>query len=141
MVGGFAMEPTTAIASVIATYILPEAFKEGGKALGKGASEKVIQLINTIQEKFTASGIVGLLTRAEENPTKDNIKKVEGELETQMQEDDNFANTLKELVKLLQSEGVIPTTPDNTSKYKFDFHKEVKGSAFGDHASATYKEK
>lgn len=33
------MESVTAIASAIATYILPEALKEGGKALGKGVSQ------------------------------------------------------------------------------------------------------
>jgi hypothetical protein len=134
------MEPiTTIVESAIATYILPEAFKEGGKALGKGASEKVDQLINAISSKFTESGIAGLLTRVKEKPTEDNIKKVKDELEEQMNKDSDFANTLRELVKLLQLERVIPVNCDNKSNSSYTFNAEVKGSAFGENARVDNK--
>ncbi|MHC5732546.1 MAG: hypothetical protein ACYTXY_52530, partial [Nostoc sp.] len=62
------MEPITLTATAIATLIFSEALKEGGKALGKGISEKVAQLLSAIREKFQTAGTEGLLTRAQENP-------------------------------------------------------------------------
>ena len=100
------MEPITAVASTIAGWIFSEASKEVGKALGKGASDKVAQLIAAIREKFRAAGTEGLLTRAETQPTKRNIEIVEGELVTQMDEDEAFANKLRDLLQQLKSAGV-----------------------------------
>jgi hypothetical protein len=108
------MEPVT-IASTIAGWIFSEASKEVGKALGKGASDKVAQLIAAIREKFRAAGTEGLLTRAETQPTKRNIEIVEGELVTQMDEDKAFANQLRELVQQLKREGVIPNSAASTN--------------------------
>lgn len=101
------MEPITAIANTIAGVIFGEALKEGGKALGKGASEKVTQLISAIRDKFKTAGTEGLLARAQKQPTERNIEIVEGELVTQMEEDEVFAKKLAELVEQLKSVGVI----------------------------------
>ncbi|MCL6750994.1 hypothetical protein KBT16_08390 [Nostoc sp. CCCryo 231-06] len=101
------MEPLTLTATGIATLIFSEAFKEGGKALGKGVSEKVAQLLNAIREKFQAAGTEGLLTRAQENPIEKNTSRFQGELETQMEEDEAFANRLQELMTQLKSNETI----------------------------------
>ena len=50
------MEPITTVAGTIAALILGEAFKEGGKSLGKGASEKITQLFKVIREKLKLAG-------------------------------------------------------------------------------------
>jgi hypothetical protein len=107
MVRGFAMEPTTAIASVIATYILPEAFKEGGKALGKGVSQAVSQLITVIREKFQAAGREGTLADFEEEPTEENQSEFETVLKKLMSKDDAFAKNLVELVKQSELSGLV----------------------------------
>jgi hypothetical protein len=99
------MEPIT-IAGAIATLVLSEAFKEGGKTLGKGASDKITQLITVIREKFRLSGTEVLLTRVEKQPTEPTVAILEAELVTQMSEDKIFAERLAELVKQLESVGV-----------------------------------
>ncbi len=100
------METITAIASTIATLIFGEALKEGGKAIGKSASDKIAQLATTIHQRFKESGTEGLLTRTEKQPTESNIAIVEAELITQMNDDEIFATQLKELVKQLEQIGV-----------------------------------
>jgi hypothetical protein len=100
------MEPITTIAATIATLIFGEALKEGGKALGKSASEKIAQLVTTIRERFKESGTEGLLTRAEKQPTESNIAIVEAELVTQMSDDATFTEQLENLVKQLEQAGV-----------------------------------
>lgn len=101
------MEPVTSIASTITTLIFSEAFKEGGKALGKGVTEKVTQVITTIREKFKAVGREGILADAEEEPTQENQSEFKTVLEKQMTKDEAFANKLAELVKQLESTGVL----------------------------------
>ena len=101
------MEPVTLTATAIATLIFSEAFKEGGKALGKGISENVAQLLSAIRAKFQTAGTEGIMTRAQENPIEKNTAKFQDELETQMQEDEAFANRLQELMTQLKSNETI----------------------------------
>ncbi len=101
------MEPVTLTAAVIATLIFSEAFKEGGKALGKGISENLAQLLSAIREKFQTAGTEGIMTRAQENPIEKNTAKFQDELETQMEEDEAFANRLQELMTQLKSNETI----------------------------------
>jgi hypothetical protein len=91
-------------AAVIVSLFFGEAIKEGGKALGKSASDTFTLLINTIREKFKAEGTEGLLTRAQNQPTEVNKAKLQDELQTQMDADEAFANKLKELVQQLQAQ-------------------------------------
>jgi hypothetical protein len=100
------MEAITAIATTITTLIFSEALKEGGKALGKSASDKIAQLVTTIRQRFKESGTEGLLTRAEKQPTESNIAIVEAELITQMSNDEVFVRHLEELLKQLEQVGV-----------------------------------
>jgi hypothetical protein len=101
------MEPVTLTAAAIATLIFSEAFKEGGKALGKGISENLAQLLSAIREKFQTAGTEGIMTRAQENPIEKNTAKFQDELETQMEEDEAFANRLQELMTQLKSNETI----------------------------------
>ena len=101
------MEAIAAIASTITTLIFSEALKEGGKTLGKSASDKFAQLIATIRQRFKESGTEVLLTRAEKQPTEYKIAIVEAELVTQMSDDENFARKLEELVKQLEHSDII----------------------------------
>ncbi|NER98081.1 MAG: hypothetical protein F6J86_30340 [Symploca sp. SIO1B1] len=98
------MEPISLTATAIVTLIFSEAFKEGGKALGQGVSNKVKQLLSVIREKFKAEGTEGLLTRAQENPTERNQSRFNDELEAQMEEDAAFADRLSELIADLKSD-------------------------------------
>jgi len=100
------MEPATLVFTV-ATLFFSEALKEGGKALGKSASEVAAKLIETIRGKFKASGTEGVLTRAEHDPTQQHIDRVQDELATQMQEDERYAAQLHDLVHQLQAAGVV----------------------------------
>ena len=93
------MEPITTVAGTIAALILGEAFKEGGKSLGKGASEKITQLFKVIREKLKLAGTEVLLTRVEKQPTEPTVAILEAELVTQMTEDEIFAKKLKELIQ------------------------------------------
>jgi hypothetical protein len=129
------MEPITVIASTIATLIFGEALKEGGKALGKSASEKIAQLVTTIRERFKESGTEGLLTRAEKQPTKSNIAIVEAELVTQMSDDAIFTKQLEDLVKQLAQASVtrqvmVSSINANTLEVKGDMiQRSSKGGS------------
>ncbi len=96
------VEPLTA--AVIVSLFFSEAFKEGGKALGKGVADKFTELANIIREKFRAEGTEGLLTRAQNQPTQENKANLQEELQTQMDDDEAFANKLKELVEQLKAQ-------------------------------------
>ena len=93
------MEPITTVAGTIAALILSEAFKESGKSLGKGASEKITQLFKVIREKLKLAGTEVLLARVEKQPTEPTVAILEAELVTQMTEDKIFAKKLKELIQ------------------------------------------
>lgn len=101
------METITAMATTITTLIFNEALKEGGKALGKSASDTVTRLVTTIRQRFKASGTEGLLTRAEKQPTESNIAIVKAELITQMSDDEVFVRHLEELLMPLEKIAVI----------------------------------
>jgi ubiquinone biosynthesis protein UbiJ len=103
---GHCMEAIATLATAITTLIFSEAFKEGGKVLGKGAAEKMGELVTTIRQKFKASGTEVLLTRAEKQPTESNIATVKAELITQMNEDNDWVRHLENLQKQLEAIGV-----------------------------------
>ncbi|MBD3557405.1 hypothetical protein H6S82_00790 [Planktothrix sp. FACHB-1355] len=101
------MEPVSLTAAAIVSLIFSEALKEGGKALGKGVSDQIGQLLSAIRQKFQAAGTEGLLTRAQENPTEKNTAKLQDELETQMEEDQTFTARLKELMTQLRANETV----------------------------------
>jgi hypothetical protein len=100
------MEAITALAGLIVNLIFGEALKEGGKALGKGVSAQVSQLINVIHQRLKNSGCDGVLLRAEQQPTESNVKALKAELIAQMENDDNFASQLLKMLKQLTKEDV-----------------------------------
>ena len=101
------MEPVTLTAATITTLFFSEAIKEGGKSLGAGVSKIANQLITAVRDKFKQAGTVGLLTRAEQQPTEANVNLVKAELAAQMEEDSRFAMQLKELLSQLAAAGVV----------------------------------
>ena len=106
------MEPFSTLASIVTTLVLPKVLEKAGEAigerLGKTAIDKsgeTIQLIQAkVQNKLQAAGTAGLLKRAEEKPTEQNIQVLEGELVSQMEEDQGFAAQLQELIQLIQAQ-------------------------------------
>lgn len=96
------MESLTTVAIVSA--LLFKAFEKGGEKLGEAISTKIGQLLNIIREKFKAEGIEGKLTKAQEDPSEKNKNRLEQELEVQMEDDEAFANKLKNLVNELRSD-------------------------------------
>ncbi len=96
------VEPLTA--AVIVSLFFSEAIKEGGKALGKGVTDKFTELVNAIREKLRAEGTEVLLTRAQNQPIEANKTKLQDELQTQMDADQGFAHKLKEIVEQLQAQ-------------------------------------
>ncbi len=100
------MEPV-ALATAVTTIIFAEALKEGGKNIGKSASEQVARLLTIIREKFKVVGTEGLLTRTQNKPTESNKSIFQAELETQISEDETFSHQIQELIEQLKSTGVI----------------------------------
>jgi hypothetical protein len=100
------MEPAT-LAVAVATLFFSEALKKTGETLGKGVSDLATKLIHTVRGKFKESSTEGLLNRAENNPTPQNIKTVQNELTTQMEDDKSYGAQLQDLVNQLESTGVV----------------------------------
>jgi hypothetical protein len=107
------MEPLLSmLAGAITTMLVPKALEMAGEAigekLGEAALEKsgeTVQLVRkTVQDKLQTAGTVGLLKRAEEKPTEQNIQVLEGELVNQMEEDRAFADQLQALIQQIQAE-------------------------------------
>ena len=100
------IEPVTltATATAIATLIGNEALRKGGEKIGESAYNKIAQLLNFIREKFKAEGVEGKLTKAQEEPSEKNKNRLEGELREQMEDDDAFAEKLRELLLELKSD-------------------------------------
>jgi hypothetical protein len=96
------IEPLTAAA--IASIFFSEALKEGGKALGKGASDTFAQLVNAIRSKFQAHSLEGIMIQAQNQPTETNRATFESVLQSQIDGDSAFANQLQQLVEQLQSQ-------------------------------------
>ncbi len=120
------MEIITATASAIAVWMLNGAFEKAGGELGT-------KLITAIREKLQIAGTAGLLIRAEKQQTKQNIEIVEGELVTQMTEDEEFAKNLAELVEQLKKAGVIPDNSGEKNGDTYTFNDKVEKSAIGNH--------
>ncbi len=106
------MEPFSVMAGVVTTIALPKVLEKAsekiGEKIGEAAVEKsseTVQLLRkTVQNRLQAAGTAGLLRRAEDKPTEQNIQVLEGELVSQMEEDKEFAAQLEELIQQIQSQ-------------------------------------
>lgn len=107
------MEPLLSmLAGAVTTLLLPKVLEKAGEAigekLGEAAIEKsgeTVQLVRkTVEGKLQAAGTAGLLKRAEEKPTTQNIQVLEGELVNQMEEDRAFSEQLQALIQQFQAE-------------------------------------
>jgi len=101
-------EPVSVVAGTVITVILPKVLEKVGENIGQAVWEKSGEVIQTthdfVQAKLQATGTAGLLTRAEANPTEANVRVLEAELVSQMEEDREFAARLQELVNQIQSQ-------------------------------------
>lgn len=125
------MEPVTAIVSAIVPLIATKALEKGGEAFGESAYKKLTEMITAIRDKLRKVGKEDILIDVEAEPTEENQSKLKKTLETQMKDDDNFFQKLRQLVEQLKSEGVISAESQNGSQYNNTFNAEVKGSIFG----------
>ena len=119
------MEPLSFTAGAIANIIVTKALEKGGEQLGEAISNKIGQLLNLIREKFHKEGVEGKLTKAQEDPSDKNKSRFEQELTYQMEDDEAFAQKLKELMDQLKS----------NEQVKQIFFKDVKiegGAEIGD---------
>jgi hypothetical protein len=102
------MEPLSVLASVVTNIVLPKVLEKASEKIGEAAIEKsgeTVQLVRkTVQDKLQATGTGGLLKRAEEKPTEQNIQVLEGELVNQMKEDRGFAAQLQALIQQIQAQ-------------------------------------
>ncbi|MEA5476320.1 hypothetical protein VB774_01690 [Pseudanabaena galeata UHCC 0370] len=121
-------------ATAIVTLLFSEAIKEGGKALGKSVVGGITHVFTLIREKLQAAGTEGLLTRAEKQPTDEKtLGKLADELQTQIDEDNDFSEKLQQLIKeVVASEPSLQTILTNIKvqgsiKAK-DISQELSGS-------------
>lgn len=107
------MEPLLSmLAGAVSTILLPKVLEKAGESIGEKLGEaaleksgKTVQLVRqTVQGKLQTAGTAGLLKRAEEKPTAQNIQVLEGELINQMEEDGAFADQLQALIQQIQAE-------------------------------------
>jgi hypothetical protein len=95
-------EPVSVVAGTVITVILPKVWEKVGENIGQAVWEKSAEAIKTVhqtvQNQLQVAGTGGLLTRAEANPTEANVRVLEAELVSQMEEDREFAARLQELV-------------------------------------------
>ncbi len=98
------MEPVTLTAGTIASLIFSKALEKGGEQLGEAVSDKIGQLLKVIREKFKSKGMEGILTQAQDNPIETNKSVFKTVLETQMEDDEAFAQKLKALMDELKSD-------------------------------------
>lgn len=106
------MEPLSILAGAVTTVVLPKVLEKAGETIGEKIGEaaiaksgKTVQAVRqTVQEKLQTVGTAGLLKRAEEKPTAQNIHVLEGELVNQMEEDQAFAAQLHDLIRQIQAQ-------------------------------------
>lgn len=102
------IDPLSVIAGVVTTVLLPKALEKVGEKIAETAWDKSAEAIQnvreTVQAKLQTAGTAGLLTRADADPTEANTQILQAEIVTQMQEDQDFATKLQELVKQMQSQ-------------------------------------
>lgn len=106
------MEPLSILAGAVTTIVLPKVLEKAGEMIGEKIGEAAIakssdtvQIVRqTVRGKLQASGTAGLLKRAEEKPTTQNIQVLEGELVSQMEEDQAFAAQLQQLIQQIQAQ-------------------------------------
>lgn len=92
----------TTAATAIATVIFNKAIEKGGENLGQEVSNKIGQLRKLIRDKFQQEGVEGKLLKAQDDPSEKNQDKFKRELAEVMEEDEDFAKKLIELIKQLE---------------------------------------
>jgi len=102
------MEPLSLLVGAVTTYIIPKALEKVGEKVGETALAKSSEAIQAtrkvVQAKLKSTGTDGVLAIAEANPTETNVKVLETILLNQMQNDQDFAACLQELIGQIQAQ-------------------------------------
>ena len=102
------VDPLSMVAGVVTKIILSKALEKVGEKVGETGWDKTGEAIQAVcqavQGKLQSAGTGGLLTRAEANSNEANTQVLQAEIITQMQEDQDFATKLQELVQQMQSQ-------------------------------------
>ena len=102
------MEPLSLLVVAVTTYIIPKALEKVGEKVGETALAKSSEAIQAtrkvVQAKLKSTGTDGVLAIAEANPTETNVKVLETILLNQMQNDQDFAACLQELIGQIQAQ-------------------------------------
>lgn len=106
------MDPTT-LAGTAITAIVTGALTKAGEPLGKGISDKAVQLLNRIKNQFKVARVEGLITQLEENPNQSNIDVVKTVLASQLSEDKVFAKDVLNLLKQIHVQPGIQQIAQN----------------------------
>ncbi len=93
--------------TTISSLIFLKALEKGGQKLGKTPCQKIRQLLNVIREQFKAKGMEVILTQTQDSPIEMNKSVFQIILETQMEEDETFAQKLKAMTDELKSDEQI----------------------------------
>ena len=101
------MEPITMTVTTISSLIFLKALEKGSQQLGKTAYQKIRQLLSLIHEKFKSKGMEEILAQTQDSPIEMNKSVFQIILETQMEEDETFAQKLKALMDELKSDEQI----------------------------------
>ena len=106
------MEPLSILAGAVTTIVLPKVLEKTGETIGEKITEaaiakssETVQIVcDTVQNKLQAVGTAGLLQRAKDKPTEQNIQVLEGELVSQMEDDQEFAVQLQKMIQQIQAQ-------------------------------------
>lgn len=96
------MEPTTGVATAIASLIFEKALKQKSEELGEALVVKSNSLLNLLHQKFKEKEEEDLLKQVQNNPTEESFLHLRAELAQRMYEDPEFANNLTQLLKQLK---------------------------------------
>ncbi len=103
------MEPATLTIAAAITALVIEASKETGKAIVKGGSELINNLVGLVRDRFKSSKVEGILTQVQEVPNESNKDLFSTVLTRELSTDKDFASKITALLEQLKSVG-NPTT-------------------------------
>lgn len=103
------MDPAT-FAAAVASLMLVEALKEGGKEMWRGTFSSTQRLVTAIRDKFKDNSVEGVLIDFEKEPTEETKAFLQQYLAKYLKNDNEFAQKVGILMKEIQpNEGNNPS--------------------------------
>jgi hypothetical protein len=97
------MEPATLTIAAAITALVIEASKETGKAIVKGGSELISNLVGLVRDRFQSAKVEGILTQVQEDPNEANKTIFSTILTRELSTDEDFASKITTLLEQLKS--------------------------------------